>query len=142
MTLEQIDPDSPVKNYTDAPLKVLHEKLSALGHKNRSPSPMPEEEPDFSREVALEVTDTDLMIPSDEEEDKVNKSINSFNISACGNLRFNRYSDKYSSPESTTKLTDSIPKNPFKEFIGKCCLMNCRLISWREVEYQSLKLKR
>ena len=48
-----------------------------------------DEEPDFIREydeVPLWISETDVLIPSEDEEENISKLINFFNISARGNL--------------------------------------------------------
>ena len=94
----------------------------------------------FSRgfdEIPLLMTETDVWIPSEDEEEERNvKSINSFNISAWGKLRFNRYSQSNISTNLDSNLSanhmkkSSSKMSVLKDFIGMNLvhLMHCIFI--------------
>ncbi|CAI2368790.1 unnamed protein product [Moneuplotes crassus] len=93
LILEQIDPNSPVKNYANAPLKILQGKMSLIElNESGTREGYPEDEPDRSKEIKLASADSQIMSPyCNENESLVRKP--------------------------TLKLNYSVPKNPFKECI-------------------------
>ena len=47
--------------------------------------------------IPLDLNDTDILTETEDELDSISKPINSFNISACGDLKFNRSSQSNAS---------------------------------------------
>lgn len=57
--------------------------------------------------IPLDLNDTEICVDTDEETETISREINSFNISACGKLKFNRCSNSALSTVQESQVVGS-----------------------------------